>query len=226
MELKRTKVERIYKVDITGAAKDKLTVLIEALHVDEIRGTLDANGLSDYKVTNWQMINKAVLLIKPSPNIKEIKVFKFEELTDELKAKVLQNLCDINVDHNWWDATYEGAEESGLKLTGFDIDRASYCNGKFTTSATECAEYILKEYGKECELYKAAKIAIDAFNELKSKEDADDELEEAEDEFLKQLLECYLDILKSEYEYLTSEEAIIGTIEANEYTFNEQGKIA
>ncbi len=52
-----------------------------------------------------------------------------------------------------------------------------------------------------------------------------EELENDEDEFLKELLEDYRIILQKEYEYQTSEEAIIGTIEANEYEFTQDGKM-
>jgi hypothetical protein len=40
---------------------------------------------------------------------------------------------------------------------------------------------------------------------------------------LKDILYEYLEMLRQEYEYQTSEEAIIETIEANEYTFLEDG---
>jgi hypothetical protein len=44
-----------------------------------------------------------------------------------------------------------------------------------------------------------------------------------EDEFLKTLCEDYRIILSREYDYLTSEAAIIETIEANEYEFKADG---
>ena len=47
-----------------------------------------------------------------------------------------------------------------------------------------------------------------------------------EDEFLKSLLEDYSIILQKEYEYQTSEEAIIESIKANDYEFTEDGKLA
>jgi hypothetical protein len=47
-----------------------------------------------------------------------------------------------------------------------------------------------------------------------------------EGEFLKSLLEDYRIILSKEYDYLTSRESIIETIEANEYEFDENGNIA
>ena len=51
-------------------------------------------------------------------------------------------------------------------------------------------------------------------------------MQSEEDDFLQSLCEDYRIILRNEYEYLTSEEAIIETIESNEYYFTEDGKLA
>jgi hypothetical protein len=169
--------------------------------------------------------------------ITETKVFPFEELTDEQKDKVFNNYFDINVDLNWWDSTYEDAEQIGLKLTSFDIDRASYCNGDFLLSANEVAQNIFNNHGEHCETYKTAELFMEkwqpVFNaymdETSEKyESAESEslLMELEDDFKKSLLEDYRIILTHEYEYLTSREAILETLRANEYEFTEDGKIA
>lgn len=39
----------------------------------------------------------------------ETPVFKFDQLSDEVKAKVLEKNYDYNIDYNWWDAVYEDA---------------------------------------------------------------------------------------------------------------------
>jgi hypothetical protein len=49
---------------------------------------------------------------------------------------------------------------------------------------------------------------------------------EIEEKYTKNLSECYLYMLKNEYEYLTSEKCIIETIEANDYYFTENGKVS
>jgi len=60
-----------------------------------------------------------------------------------------------------------------------------------------------------------------------SDEDCKDEkLDELGEEFTKAILEEYLSMLKKEYEYLTSDEAVKEMIEANEYEFTEKGKRA
>jgi len=56
----------------------------------------------------------------------ETTVYKFDELSDEAKQQSIENLYDLNVDYEWWDCTYEDAENIGLKISEFDLDRASY----------------------------------------------------------------------------------------------------
>ena len=57
------------------------------------------------------------------------QVFKFEELTEEQKEKTLSKLREINVDHDWWDFIFQDAEEIGLKITSFDLDRNRHAKG-------------------------------------------------------------------------------------------------
>jgi hypothetical protein len=52
-----------------------------------------------------------------------------------------------------------------------------------------------------------------------------DESADVERDFQKALLEDYLVILRKEYEYLTSEEAIKETIKANDWRFSAGGKL-
>jgi len=86
--------------------------------------------------------------------IKETKLYHFDELSEEAKQKAIEGLSDINTDYEWWESTYEDAENIGLKLTSFGLDR-----------------------------------------------------------------------MQKDYEHLTSSEAIIETIQANEYEFTENGKL-
>lgn len=165
--------------------------------------------------------------------IKETKVYKFDELSEKGKEKALENLYDLNVYYDWWENTYEDAANIGIKITGFDIDRGSYCNGEFLLSAAEVAANIIRDHGEQCETYKTAQAFLDEINSIDMPDDDSDEFSEwekkmleIEDEFQKSLLEDYRIILTHEYEYLTSEEAIIETIHANEYEFTEDGKLA
>lgn len=159
----------------------------------------------------------------------EIKLYSFEELSKEAQTKVLEKYSDINVDYDWWDSTYEDAERIGLKLTSFALDRNRHATGDFLLSAQEVAANIIRDHGDTCETYKTAQKYLDDSQEIENKytdmEDPEREnnLLERDDEFLKELLEDYSIILQGESEYLQSEEAIIETIKANEYTFEENG---
>lgn len=146
-------------------------------------------------------------------------VYEFDELSDTAKDKAIENLYDVNIDIEWWDSTYEDANTIGLEITGFDLDRGSYCHGKFTESPETVIRLIKENHGRACETYKTA---MQYKKELK-KTKSDGDYESVRDEFLESLLEDYRIILQKDYDYMTSKEAIIETIEANEYTFLENG---
>ncbi|HZK70619.1 MAG TPA: hypothetical protein VFD03_03735, partial [Clostridia bacterium] len=118
----------------------------------------------------------------------------------------------------------------GLNILEFDLDRSYFVKGEFINSAPETAEKIIQEHGKNCETYKTAKEFLNDLNELTSKSDNiedvnEDDFKNLEDEFLKSLCEDYRIILTQEYEYQTTKESIIETIEANEYDFDEDGDL-
>ncbi|KKN21668.1 hypothetical protein LCGC14_0922960 [marine sediment metagenome] len=172
--------------------------------------------------------------------IKETKVYPFDELSEDAKEKAIEKLYDINVDYEWWDSTYDDAVGVKLKLTEFDIGRPCYCRGEFIEYAKDTADAIIFNHGASCPTHETATAFIEDSAELYMKypvkldDDGDDENEiyreteqgETDDEFLKSILEDYRLILQKEYEYLTSGTAIIETIEANEYEFTEDGKLA
>lgn len=157
---------------------------------------------------------------------KKVTVFEFKELDPKIQQKVLEKNAYINVDggFDWWDSTYEDAKRVGLDITGFDLDRPNYCKGKFIDVNHEVnrgkltAKLILKEHGEQCETFKTAEKFL---SELEHNKDNEDMI----DDFLNDILEDYKTILKNEYEYLTSKEAIIETIEANDFQYLEDGTI-
>ena len=173
----------------------------------------------------------------------ETTVYKFDELSDEAKQQSIENLYDLNVDYEWWDCTYEDAENIGLKISEFDLDRASYVKGSFVLQALDVAKAIIAEHGEQCGTYQTAKDYMAEHTRLvveQCQEDADRlysefaieldlswdiDTEDIDAEFLRSLCEDYRIMLQNEYEYLTSEEAIIETIIANEYEFTEEGEL-
>ena len=178
--------------------------------------------------------------------------YQFHELSPESQRGVIEKLWDINVDHDWWDFTYEYAKNIGLEITGFDIYYHDI-SGKLTDYTSNVAERILKGHGETTETYKLAEQYIKDRKEretvLKTRqcqyeanvlcvpkydieelswnysEISEDDFEVLNTEFERALKEEYLSILRKEYEYLTSEESIIETIEANEYEFDEEGNL-
>ncbi len=149
----------------------------------------------------------------------EIKLYEFKELGKKIQEKVIENLRDINVEHKWYDFTYEDAETIGLKITAFNIDYSPWAKGEFIIDHIEVAEKIFENHGKNCDTYKIA----EQFKEAYYLPDANVELEQMS--FLKSILNCYAKMLQSEYEQLTSDEAVIESIEANEYTFEQDGTL-
>ena len=96
------------------------------------------------------------------------------------------------------------------------------------------------EHGENCETHKIATKFLSDYDELVKRysdgiikdivseyneEDFDNEIIELETELHHELSEEYLSILRKEYEYLTSEEAIIEALEANEIEFTINGEI-
>jgi hypothetical protein len=168
------------------------------------------------------------------------KVYKFNELNEDAKQKAIDTFYDINVMFEWWDQEYEDAEQIGCKIKGFDIDRGSYCDLEFTESAPQVADMILENHGETCETYKTAKQFLadrdalvekysDGINKNQVAEDNeyefDNECDQLEEEFRKSLSEDYLIMLRHDYEYQTSKEAIVESIIANEYEFTKDGKL-
>ena len=171
-------------------------------------------------------------------------LFTFDELSKEAQEKAIEELSDCNVDHDWWDGTYEDAATIGLKITEFDTDRGTI-RGDLTEHLLDCCKLIRKNHGKECDTFATAKQClteyIKAFKKDGWKEDMDlgdytpvkllsefsyyDEAADVENDFKKALLEDYLAILRKEYEYLTGEKAIKETIKANDWYFNAEGEL-
>jgi len=169
--------------------------------------------------------------------IKTIKLYEFSELSETAKEKAIENLRDINVGYDWWECTYEDAENIGLKINGFDLDGHRYCDAQYIEDACYTAYKIKAKHGENCETYKDAvnflkerdetvnSAVKDENGDFENEYELDKKLDAIEYEFLKTLQEDYSILLQKEYEYRISKEAIKETIEANEYTFTENGEL-
>ena len=168
-----------------------------------------------------------------------IQAKQYEVYTlDEVKDKAIEKQWDINVDYEWWDCIYMDAEDAGLKLEYFGLDRNLHCTGKFIEDALHTADAIIKSHGASCDTYKLAESFLaerdkivntapkNENGEFEDEYELDSQLDDLEDQFLKDLLYEYAWILQREYEYLTSCEAIYETLQANGYEFYADGSIA
>ena len=168
-----------------------------------------------------------------------INLYSFDELTEQAKEIALIRLSDINVDHNWWEFTYEDAKNVGMKIKYFDLDRNDI-DIDFLYSMDDIANRIMFIQGSSCETYILSSMFLKSRDELVAKysdgitldyvlednfEAFDEDLDDLEQEYMHELKEEYLSILKKEYEYLTGSEAIIETIKCNEYQFTEDGNL-
>jgi len=151
----------------------------------------------------------------------KIKLYDFKELPEDIQEKVINNLSDINVDYDWWDFIYQDAKDIGLEISSFDIYQKEI-DGELIDSIDGIIKAIMKNHGKETDTYKLAE-KYQAMYEKQGQDISDDLDEEWHIDFRHDLLECYLSMLEKECEYLESREAIIETIEANEYTFEADG---
>lgn len=169
----------------------------------------------------------------------KIKLYQFSELSEKAQRNAIEEFGDINVDHSEWDNTIEDAKEIGLKIISLDDHRQN--EGEFMYSAIETADLIKSNHGENCETYKTAVNFMDEWSKTVEKYsdgvDKDKVSEENENEFdsiaydlekdfLHSLLEDYRILRNKNFEYLTSEEAIKETIEANEYFFFADGELA
>jgi len=157
-----------------------------------------------------------------------ITAYSYDELSPEAQKHAIDKLWDINVASYWWDYIYEDAANVGIKI---NPDR----KGEFLESARYTANKILQEHGEVCETYQTAKVFLDTLDRFLEAADKDEygelylsdehKVEEMELEFLRSILEDYRILLQKEYDYQTSDEAIIETIRANEYEFTENGEL-
>lgn len=143
----------------------------------------------------------------------KVKVYQFDELSEEAKEKARGWFREGAFDYEWYDSTYEDAKEIGLEIVEFDITRNTI-GGHLTIGAREVCQRILKEHGESCNTYKLA---------LENK-DIDEDDEDAVKEFEYALLEEYLAMLRQEADYICSNESVDENIRANEYGFTVDGK--
>jgi len=159
----------------------------------------------------------------------EIKLYKYEELDKQTREKVIENYRYINVEDTfWYDWIKDDFNRLGLEIQAFDLDRGNYAK-IYIDNFEDTSKNIIKEFGDSVLIKQTAKNYLDEFNKIqanyKDDEDIERELEVLDEEYQKEYSEDILSYLRANYEWETSDEAIIETIEAKNYDFTIEGKI-
>ena len=163
------------------------------------------------------------------------KVYKFNELPEALKQRAIDKHIHINVDFDWWDCVYEDVKTNlGIQLHGFDIGRGSnvdYNKSELLTNIRSSGDF-LKAFKESYPTHEYLQTMLSDYSELNDKakiseysELIEEQLDILEYEITSNLEYMFLTLLRNEYDYLISNEAIIETFEANDYEFKETGEI-
>jgi hypothetical protein len=143
----------------------------------------------------------------------EIKAYEFSELNKKAKDKVLCDFIDINTDYDWWDIVYDEFDYLGLKVNTFDIYRQTI-DIDFKNDIKEFCNNVVNDWNDTDMINICDDYLVNENNPNK----------ENESYYKRLIADEVLTTLANEYYYQTTNEAIIDTLEANEYLFTENGK--
>lgn len=184
--------------------------------------------------------------------VHKYKVYSFKNLPQSSKEKALENYGEINVDNvDWWEDDFlidggvskkiqsksykikEGNTIFSWDKVYFSLDRADYLqfhNLKVNDeeafrqtlgipkSTWEKVDYYFEEKGER-------ENSLEFYDKENLTEKDKKYLEKAQENF-SELMHKSKSQLRRNYEYLTSKEAVVETLESNDYKFTEEGKIA
>jgi hypothetical protein len=169
------------------------------------------------------------------------KVFKFNELNKDAKKKVVDKYRYINVDDDYWHKWQIEEEIEELKKAGYDnpkiyfsgfasqgdgayficdnIDFRVFRNGKYKDYSRSFMASISHNWryyyasSTTVNLEQCEDIDAELYDEIE--EDIEEEREKLGNEIYRRLEETYFSLME--------DEAVIDTIEANEYEFTKDG---
>lgn len=183
-----------------------------------------------------------------------VKVYSFNELSDEIKEKVLTVYRDFNTEiGNWYEPIQEGFIEDLEKLGYSDIK--TYYSGFWSQGDGACFEgqvslldwlqshklktqfknlnTYLKEYGDDYlsirqvgRYYHSGSMAVvdDVHTETKKQSDELDEVIKLIETEIEEMADKYYNNLERYYEELTTDEAVAEAIVENDLEFTVDGK--
>lgn len=173
--------------------------------------------------------------------------YTIKELEPKVRQEVIDKHCEINTNYDWYDGCYEGFHETlaeyGLECKNFgwdlyhnefEFNNLGIENRSLLLSKLEIGKYLIPlqmatngEYDIDIDL-KDKCVIIDIQDDTNIKREELTEIEDAISETINNLVEKleedFLKILKDDYDYATSEEAIVESLEANDYLFTKEGK--
>lgn len=181
-------------------------------------------------------------------------VYNFDELSKESQGKAIDNLRHVNVKHDWWDYIYDDVRMLA-DLLGINIDKiyfsGFYCQGDGAcfdssysyrkgwkrlltqsiggddlselTAIGETLQTIQRRNGYSLVAETTQRGHYMHSNCMSVVVHGVDELQLTET--LRRFADWIYKKLEKEYSYLTSDSAVIETIEDNEYLFNEDGQL-
>ena len=145
--------------------------------------------------------------------IAEIKVYKFDELSDEAKINAIQNSHHLD-EYVWGDGAitslFAWAKAIGLEITDYSIDwgNVSQCTIKYNDKYVdyECTIDLNKGLTGYCEDYTLG----NAWNKTKD---------------IDETIFAFLSSCNKDYEYQMTDEYNSEFFEANDYEFTEDGEV-
>lgn len=189
------------------------------------------------------------------PRVIKKTVYRFNELPEDVQDKVVEKFYDINVDYEWWDMdgllelTEEEMKERKISKNEcrllmvydnffFSVERGRVWYIQFERLVVNNENVFRKWLRIPKRLWEKVDYEFPSptRNSSTTIEFSENDLWKVFTEKQKQILdrakeifdnkiEEALNILEKQYEYLTSREEIVASIEANEYWFNENGDI-
>ena len=156
-----------------------------------------------------------------------LKVYEFDELSEEVQEKVLDNHRYVEVEyHDWWDHIYDMALEEGVEILSFNTHER---NIEVRVSDDFDEDSARKEILEREEM--ALELLSNLDDEYSDIEDLiEDKIEESREEHEREkqeeAAEKWIDMLIKEEEYLTSDEYVREFLINNNYEFYENGEVA
>ena len=176
-----------------------------------------------------------------------VMVYSFDELSEEAQERALNAFRWENVEYNWWEDSYGTIRTAGgllgLEIGKIHFDTDSYCTFDASYEYVRGAvKAVRNEFPWADGLCKVAKDlqalqkrhfyslscavtegrSMNHYRCFRFGEDYDcEDLGDILDDFA----HWAWILLRGEYKYLTSDEAVKEMIEANEYEFTEEGKL-